>query len=79
MIKICSVHLLWREVMLLVPHVKEHYRAWVRCFVSKISRTLCLTHDSPASIPDGSVCWIRMIRLAFWGSGLATCSSYALT
>jgi hypothetical protein len=27
MIKICSVHLLWREVMLLVPHVKEHYRA----------------------------------------------------
>jgi hypothetical protein len=36
----------------------------VRCFVGKISRTLSLTRDSPASLPDGSGCWIRVIRMS---------------
>jgi hypothetical protein len=43
-------------------HVKEPYRARVRCFVGQISRTLFLTRDSPASLTDGSVCWIRLIH-----------------
>jgi hypothetical protein len=29
---------------------------------AKLPRTLFLTLDSPASLPDGSVCWIKMIR-----------------
>jgi hypothetical protein len=37
-------------------HVKEPDRARVRCFVGQISRTLFLTRDSPASLPDGSGC-----------------------
>jgi hypothetical protein len=36
----------------------------VRCFVSKLSRTLFFTLDSPTSLPDGSGCWIRMIRVS---------------
>jgi hypothetical protein len=36
----------------------------VRCFVGKPSRTLFLTCDSPASLPGGSGCWIRMIRMS---------------
>jgi hypothetical protein len=59
-------------------HGKEPYRAQVRCFVGKMSRSLLLTRDSPASLPDGSGCCIRMIRVC-WGCSLATCSSYALT
>jgi hypothetical protein len=46
---------------------KEPYRAWVRCFVGRISRPLFLTGDSPASLPDGSGCWIRMIRISALG------------
>jgi hypothetical protein len=38
-------------------------RAWVRCFVAQISRPLLLTRDCPALLPDGSGCWIRLIRI----------------
>jgi hypothetical protein len=48
-------------------HVKEPYRAWLRCFVSHMSQPLFLTYDSPASVPDGSVCWIRMIWMHVLG------------
>jgi hypothetical protein len=41
----------------------QPYRAWLRCFVGKISRKLFLIRDSPASLPDGSGCWIRTIRM----------------
>jgi hypothetical protein len=50
----------WSSVVDL-RHVEEPYRAWVRCFVGRLSQTLFLTHDSPALLPDGSGCWIRMI------------------
>jgi hypothetical protein len=36
----------------------------VRCFVGQISRTLFLTRYSPPSLPDGSGCSIRVIRLS---------------
>jgi hypothetical protein len=48
-------------------HVKGPYRAWVRCFVGQTSRSLFLTRDSPASLPDGSGCWIRMIKMHVLG------------
>jgi hypothetical protein len=47
----------------IVKFVKDSPLAWVRCFVGKISRTLFLIRDSPASLPDGSGCSIRMIRI----------------
>jgi hypothetical protein len=43
------------------------YTSWVRRFVGQISRPLCLTLDFPASLPDGSGCWIRMIRMCVLG------------
>jgi hypothetical protein len=48
-------------------HVKEPYRAWVRCFFGQIYRPLFLTRDSPASLPDGSGCRIRMVRMRVLG------------
>jgi hypothetical protein len=44
--------------------VMEPYRAWVRCFVGKISWILFLTLDSPALLSDDSDCWIGMIRMS---------------
>jgi hypothetical protein len=44
-------------------HLKEPYRAWVRYFVGHISQPLFLSRDSAASLPDGSACWIKMIRM----------------
>jgi hypothetical protein len=35
--------------------------------IGQISRYLFLTHDSPASLPDGSGCWIRMIQMSALG------------
>jgi hypothetical protein len=49
--------------MVVFTRVKEPYRAWVRCFDGRISRTLFLTRDSPPSLPDGSGCWFRMSRM----------------
>jgi hypothetical protein len=46
-----------------LQHVKEPHRAWVRCFVVKLSQILFLTRDPPASLPDVSGCWIRTIRI----------------
>jgi hypothetical protein len=48
-------------------HVKEPYTAWVRCFVGQIYQPLFLTRDSPASLPDGSGCWMRMIWMRVLG------------
>jgi hypothetical protein len=36
--------------------------AWVRCFVGQISWPFSHPWYSPASLPDGSGCWIRLIR-----------------
>jgi hypothetical protein len=44
--------------------MKEPYIARVRFFVGRLSRALFLTRDSSASLPDGSGCWIRMIRMS---------------
>jgi hypothetical protein len=46
---------------------KETCKAWVRCFVGQISRPLFLTRDSPASLLDGSDCWVSMIRMRVLG------------
>jgi hypothetical protein len=39
----------------------------VSCFVGQISRPLFLTRNSPASLPDGSGCCIRIIRMRVLG------------
>jgi hypothetical protein len=43
----------------------------VRCFAGKISRTLFLTRDSPASVTDGSGCWLRMLRTSVLGRSVS--------
>jgi hypothetical protein len=39
----------------------------MNCFISQISRPMFLTRDSSASLPDGSGCWIKMIRVRVLG------------
>jgi hypothetical protein len=43
---------------------KRNLQSMIEMLFCKISRPLFLTGDSPASLPDGSGCWIRMIRLS---------------
>jgi hypothetical protein len=43
-----------------VPDSFHHSK---RCFVGKVSQTLFLTRDSPASLWDGSCCWFETIGM----------------
>jgi hypothetical protein len=43
---------------------KRTLQSMSEMFVSKISWTLFLTRDSPASLVNGSGCWIRVIRMS---------------
>jgi hypothetical protein len=59
---VISVLLISMSHVVDLRHVKEPYTAWVRCFVGQISWPVSHPWYSPASLPEGSGCWIRLIR-----------------